>query len=211
MRIFALETNTDLFKKQFLFEDEQEVHTIYYHWFKFALRLVRQLLFTIPLILLAAGIVTLGAPLGMVILIAVIFWLIFIVPSAIQAFLDWRYDFIFITTDKVVIADQSSLFRQRITPSNLENFASVSSETQFMNLFPFGKLHFHLKAGMGKDLVLSYIPDADGAVSKIANAVTVFQRRKDLRRYGDQDAPLPETAFNPETPRTPPPPVSPLE
>jgi hypothetical protein len=186
MRIFALETNTERFKKKFLSEEEQEVMTIYYHWFAFVLALFKQGFFTLIAVLIGAGLITVDLPWTWVTLVIVLLWIAFILPSAIKAFLDWRYDFTFVTTDKVVLVDQSSLFRQKITPINLENFASVSTETQYGNIFPFGKLRFHLKSGLGEDLVLRYIPNADEVAAKLANAVTIFQRRKDLRRYQGQ-------------------------
>jgi len=186
MRIFALETNTEHFKKKFLSEEEQEVLTIYYHWFAFALAIMKQGVFTLVIISIGAGLITVGLLWLWVTLAMLLLWTIVIFPSMVKAFLDWRYDFTFVTSDKVIVADQSSLFRQKITPINLENFASVSTETQYANMFPFGKLRFHLKSGLGEDLILRYIPNADEVAAKIANAVTIFQRRKDLRRFGGE-------------------------
>lgn len=196
MHLFALETDTEAFKKRYLYEGEQEVLTIYNHGFKFALAAIRLGFLTLFIVSLAVGAGVIGAPWFVTVPVALVLWLIGVGPRLLSAFLDWRYDFTFVTTDKVVLVDQSSLFRQRITPINLENFASVSTETQFWNVFPFGALRFHLKAGLGEDLVLRYIPHADRVAAAIANAVTVFQRRKDLRRYSsgqqaEQTAPPP--------------------
>ncbi|MDD4319586.1 MAG: hypothetical protein PHW10_04670 [Candidatus Peribacteraceae bacterium] len=187
MRIFALETNTEKFKRNFLAEGEREVLTVRYHGVRFFLSAAWMGVFSLILATIAVGIWYAGVPGWIVAVIASLLWLALVFPRLLTAYIDWRYDFAFVTTDKVVIVDQSSVFHLRITPINLENFASVSTETQFFNLFPFGKLRFHLKSGLGEDLALPYIANADGVAAQIANVVTEYQRRKDLRRHGEAD------------------------
>jgi hypothetical protein len=97
----------------------------------------------------------------------------------LQAYIDWKYDFIFLTTDKLIIVDQSSLFRKSLTPINLENLGDVVAETQWLNLFDFGMLHFALKEGQGPEIVLKYMPHADKLVAMISQQITLYQRRKD--------------------------------
>ncbi|MFA6523173.1 MAG: hypothetical protein WCS85_02290 [Candidatus Peribacteraceae bacterium] len=185
MRIFALETDTERLKRDFLYEGEREVLMVRYHWFRFFLGTLMPVIFTILIIAVVTGVWFAGLTGWIAILAGILVWFVAVFPSLLRSFIDWRYDFAFVTTDKVVLVDQSSLFRQRITPINMENFASVSTETQFWNLLPFGTLRFHLKSGIGQDLFLTYIGRADHVAAQIANTVTEYQRRKDLRRYGD--------------------------
>ncbi|HRH93011.1 MAG TPA: hypothetical protein PKV72_00595 [Candidatus Peribacteria bacterium] len=76
--------------------------------------------------------------------------------------------------------DQATIFRQTIKQINLENFASVEAETQFLNLFPFGRVRFSLKEGEGEAMLLSYIPDASGVADDIADAVSNYHRRREF-------------------------------
>lgn len=183
MRIFALDTDTAKQRRQFLYADEKEVLFIRYHGIIFVLALCKWGIVSAVLIALAGGALTIGLPWAWVSGVAAGLWLFFVFPPLLQALLDWRFDFTLVTTDKVVLFDQTSIFRQRVTPMSLENFATVSAETQWWNLFSFGILRFHAKEGLGQEITLKYIPHAEEVATKIAEAVTIFQRRKDLRRY----------------------------
>jgi len=184
MHIFALETDIGKLKARFLSEEEREICTVFFHGFRFFLTVLRLTLWTFLIAGIAMGIGFAGLPFPWVVLAAFIVWLVSVSRPLLRAYLDWCYDFILITTDKVIVVDQSSLFHQKVTPMNLENFASASAETQFWNLFPFGILHFNLKEGVGNGVNLRYIPHAHDIASCISDAITTFQRRKDLRRYG---------------------------
>lgn len=189
MRILALEMDIEKLKKDFLTEGEEEVFRVRNHMFKFVITFLWVFFYTLFII---GAAVTISYAVGanwFVVIIGSLLWIFTALPSLLRALVDWLYDLILVTTDKAVLIDQSSIFRQRVTPINLENFASVSSETQFLNLFNFGKLRFHLKSGLGEDLILPYTKNAAEAANKIANAVTVFQRRKDLRRYVAHEEP----------------------
>ncbi len=184
MRIFALETDIGKLKKRFLSEGEREIRTVFFHGFRFFLRLLGHTLWTSIFLAFVLFMSSTGLPLLWLLIAAGTPWIFFIATSLLKAYLDWRYDFLLITTDKVIIVDQSSIFHQKVTPMNLENFASVTAETQFWNLFPFGILSFNLKEGVGNGVRLRYIPHVHEVVSVISDAITTFQRRKDLRRYG---------------------------
>lgn len=184
MRIFALETDVEKIKRPFLSEEESEIATVYFHGFRFFLILARDAFLTALLISLGIAFSFMNMPVSWILIAGVLMWFVFICIPLLKAYLDWRFDFLLVTTDKIVVVDQSSLFRHRITPINLENFASVSIETQFWNLFPFGILSFSLKEGTGDSVMLKYVPNVEEVASRISNAITIFQRRKDLRRYG---------------------------
>lgn len=184
MHIFALETDIGKLKEHFLSTEEREIRTVFFHGFRFFLAALRLTLWTLFIAGIAMGLGYAGLLFPWAIVGACVLWLLCIPLPFIRAYIDWHYDFILITTDKVIIVDQSSLFHQKITPMNLENFASASAETQYWNLFPFGVLHFNVKGGVGSGLNLHYIPHAHDVASCISDAITTFQRRKDLRRYG---------------------------
>ncbi len=184
MRFFALETDTAKIKQSFLSQDEQEKMTVRYHGFRFFMTFIRNAFFTLIFLAVGIGLGYVGLPSFWLLVIVGSAWLIFIFIPLLKAYLDWRYDFILITTDKVIVVDQSSVFHRKVTPINLENFASVSVETQFWNLFPFGKLYFSLKEGTGDSVRLQYVPNVDQVAAGISDCITIFQRRKDLQRHG---------------------------
>jgi hypothetical protein len=185
MRIFALETDIAKLKQQFLSAEEKELCTIFHHPLQFVFACVKEVIMTIVIVAVGVLLIWFGLDPAVVIFGLVLAWFVLVFFSLLRDFIDWKYDFILLTTDKVVIVDQSSLFYRKVTPMNLENFASVSAETQFLNIFPFGTIQMSLKEGTGTEMCMRYIPDAATSASKISDAVTQFQRRKDLRRYGN--------------------------
>jgi hypothetical protein len=182
--IFALETDVGKLKQRFLSAEESEIRTVHFHGFRFFLAIINDILAALLIGGAVYGLLYAGVPMEWVISVAAIFAFFLVFLPFLRAYIDWRYDFVLVTTDKVIIVDQSSLFRQKVTPINLENVASASAETQFWNLFPFGILQLNLKEGRETPITLRYIPDVQGVVSALSDAITRFQRRKDLRRYG---------------------------
>lgn len=185
MNILALETNINSVKKRFLSDEEKEIATVYFHGFRFFVQFLRDLVYTVIIVAVALALDYTGVPPLWINVTAAIAWLIFVCAPLLKAFLDWQFDFIIITTDKVVIVDQSSIFKKKITPMNLENFASVTAETQYGNIFPFGILHFNLKEGHGRGVTLRFIPDVQHVAQLISDSIIQFQRRIDLRRHSD--------------------------
>lgn len=177
MRILALETDVGKIKKQFLSEGEQEVLMTYYHGLSFFFASLREMLLTILLLGIGIAAVSWGAPVVWTIAILFGIWIVFVFFSLLKAYIDWAYDFIFVTTDKVIFVDQTSFFRQEIKPLNLENVGGVSTKTQFWDIFPFGTVSLHLKEGLGGDrIVKKYVPRAQEVAAKISEVVTRYQR-----------------------------------
>lgn len=178
MRILALETNIDKIKRRFLSEGEEEILTAYYHGASFFFASLRELLYT--MILFGIGVVAwyMRAPMEFVVPTLSIIWVVFVFFTIFKAFIDWRFDFIFVTTDRMVLTDQTSLIRQRIMPIHLENIASVTTETQFWDIFRFGRIVISLKEGGGKErIILNYVPNAKGVAGRVSEVVTHYQRR----------------------------------
>jgi uncharacterized membrane protein YdbT with pleckstrin-like domain len=180
MRIFALETDIQKIKDRFLAHGEREIFTATPHLFRFLTTIIREFVITVLIVVVAFFVYSTGMlEVGVVVLGAVLVWFVLVSYGLLQAYIDWKYDFIFLTTDKLIIVDQSSLFRKSLTPINLENLGDVVAETQWLNLFDFGMLHFALKEGQGPEIVLKYMPHADKLVAMISQQITLYQRRKD--------------------------------
>lgn len=180
MRIFALETDIKKVKDRFLTSGEHEIFTVHPHVMSFIWHIMWEIFVTVVLAASATYFVVEDIlPISLTLTIFVAGWFLFVFFGLIEAYIDWKYDFIFLTTDKLIIVDQMSLFRKSITPINLENLGDVAAQTQWLNLFNFGIIHFALKEGSGPEIKLSFMPAADQLVAKIAEQITLYQRRKD--------------------------------
>ena len=180
MKIFALETNIEDIKRDFLATGETEIFTVTPHVVLFLIRIMWDVVETIILVALGVYSYQMGIlPASVAIGLFLLFWMLFVFFSILRAYIDWKYDFLFLTTDRLIIVDQMSLFRKSITPINLENLGDVVSQTQWLNIFNFGIIHFSLKEGKGPEVILRFIPEADKLVAKISEQITLYQRRKD--------------------------------
>lgn len=180
MRIFALETDVRKTKRNFLAPGETEIFLVNRHFMSFLVKIVWQAIVTIMLLTFFSYMGAIGVVSPLFATIAFLLgWFAFVFFGLIHAYLDWKFDFLFLTTDKLVVLDQTSLFRKTITPINLENLGDVVSETQWLNLFSFGIIRFALKEGSGQEIRLKYMPHADTLVSMISQQITLYQRRKD--------------------------------
>lgn len=171
MRIFALETDHERLKKELLLEGEREVLCVGYHWLKFIGVLLSSGFITLCVAFALSALWYFSAPfvfspIPLTFLALLYIW--FVGFPAISAFVDFMYDHIIVTNSRIVIIDQASIFHRDIRKMDLENIASVRAKTQFMNIFPFGTLHFDLKEGVGKSLILKYIPHVDKVSSCIS-------------------------------------------
>ncbi len=191
MKIFALETDLEKLKRKYISASEEEVMTIRFHGFIFFLRLARDLVYTAILLALGIGLDVLGIPLLWIMLPLGFLWVFFVLFKTIQSYIDWRYDCIIVTSNKVVIVDQTSVFHVEVRQMHLENFASVNASTQFLNLLPFGRLCFDLKEGIGQRFCVNYVPQAEDVAAKISSYVEAFARGEYRR---PEVATMPESA-----------------
>lgn len=176
MRIFALETDREKLKRRFLSADEFEILTVRYHPFLFLFRFAVQLVATAGFVAVWAGGAYIGLPAFWLGVMLFLLWFVTSFKSIFQAFIDWRFDFFFVTVDKVVLVNQTTIIRQEVRQMHLENFASVSAKTQFLNVFPFGMVCFDLKEGTGVKMCIRYVPDAENVAAIVSDAVEGFQR-----------------------------------
>ncbi|HLC75846.1 MAG TPA: hypothetical protein VJB82_01870 [Candidatus Peribacterales bacterium] len=192
MKFLALETDIGKIKKRFHCEGECEVMTIFYHGAAFFFVSLREFFYTI--LLFGIGVIAwiMQAPMEYIVIMLAATWFVFVFFTILRAFIDWWYDFIYVTTDRVVLVDQTTILRQRVMPIHHENIASVSSETQFWNIFPFGKVTIRLKEGEGEHITLRYIPDSANVAAEVSQVVTRYQRN--VRQPSVQSAPDPVEA-----------------
>lgn len=177
MRILALETDIGKIKKRFLYEGEEEVLTTHYHGASFLFASIREFFFTILLFGIGVAAWFMNAPMGYTVTMLFVVWFMFVFISLVKAFIDWLFDFIFVTSEKVILVDQTSVIRHKIKPINLENIGGVTAQTQFGDVFRFGIVEINLKEGEGgKTIILRYVPDAREVASKISEVVTKYQR-----------------------------------
>lgn len=176
MKIFALETDEAKVEEQFFGNGEKKLFTVRFHGFLFVTRLIAQGLVTLVLAAIAVVADLLGVPWYWVVPAFLVVWFFVVFFRVLQGYIDWRYDAILVTDRKVVIINQSSIFHVAVRQMHLENFASVGSSTQFLNLLPFGQLCFDLKEGVGQSMCLKYVPDAALVARQLSEVVDCYGR-----------------------------------
>ncbi len=182
MRIFALETDKEKLKRSFCGPDEKIVCVVHCHGFLFAMKAIVASFWTAIVIAIVIAGASFGLPAGILTGVAAIVWLILIVHPLFRSFIDWKFDLLILTNGKLVIIDQSSIFRQQVRQMNLENIASVNVETQFGNIFPFGSLCFDLKEGLGDRMCLKYIPSVHDISANISDALMEYAKPQMLSK-----------------------------
>lgn len=176
MHILALETNRDKLIHSHIGAGEHLVLAIGFHWLRFFVHCILSLLYTGILLAIGIGIGAAGAPSGSIFWGMLIIWIILIGWPLFRRFVDWKYDILIVTSDTIVFVDQSSLIKRHVRQMNLENIAAVESITQYWGIFPFGKVSFNLKEGLGGALILTYIPQAARVASIITEVMVKFER-----------------------------------
>jgi hypothetical protein len=178
MRIFALETNNEKLANSLVTKGEEILLHIRFHPFLFAMRSLLCLLYTLVIAAVAIGIWVIGVPALVSFGIAFAFWFFLVFLRFVTAFIDWQYDVLLLTTEKLVVVNQTSIIRRQIRQMNLENIATVNVETQYGNILPFGILAFDLKEGVGQSLTLKFIPHAPKVGAVINDALVAFEHRR---------------------------------
>jgi hypothetical protein len=181
MKFFALETNIEKIKEQFLTSGESEIFTVRQHIMGLVSKIIWHIILTVFLGAFAIYLINLSIlPSFPIVITTFIGWFLFIGIPLIGAYIDWRYDFLFLTTDKFIIVEQFSIFQKSITPISLENLGDVVAKTQWLHLFNFGIIEVALKEGNGPSIILKFMPNAEQIVAKVAEQITLYQRRKDF-------------------------------
>jgi hypothetical protein len=180
MRLFALETNVEKLNKGFLSPSEEQIMQVRFHGIRFVFAFIKAIIFSAVLTGIAIA-STYGVPTNIVMIATVLVWIVGIGLPLLKAWIDWQYDELLITTEKIIIVNQSSIIRQAIKQMNLDNLATVNAETQYWGLMPFGKLCFDLKEGTGERMCLDYIPHVQNVASVISDTLVKYERRRGMR------------------------------
>lgn len=178
MRLFALQTNVNTLAKRFCEADEKVHHITRYHGLAFLGAIVKNTFLTVLIAAAAGAAIWFAAPIGLVLSVAAGMWFVLVFFSILRAYLDWSYDVIIITSEKVIFVDQTSIFHRSITPVHVDNIGAIHTETQFANLLPFGILKISLKQGENKEFVRDYVPDVEQVAAAISSIVTQYQRSR---------------------------------
>ena len=133
MRFFALDTRiAQKIRERYCTEGEQEVLLTRYHWLSFLFRSFWQLTFTATLIIIVIFALSSAWPLFEVVGFVIGLWIVIVFFRLLKAFIDWRYDMILLTTEKIVLVDQTSFIRHEEKPIHMENVGGVTAATQFL-------------------------------------------------------------------------------
>jgi len=179
MRIFALETDIEKIKACFLHAGENEVLTTRFHILSFFFAIIKEVVLTSMLLIFGLAGFMLNWPQNWVWGTIGVVFLGVAFPRFVKFYIVWMFDFIMITTDKVLLVDQTSIFKREIKPIHLENIGGVSTETQFWDVFRLGALCLHLKEGLGgQSITKKYVPYAGRVAGILSDVVTAYQRRQ---------------------------------
>ncbi len=177
MRIFALETNRQKLLETLLAPDETVLLDSRFHWIRFVPGVLRFLIVTALAVAAVEWYSAIALPPSTPWLILLVWFVIGAWPF-LNTLIDWTQDAVIVTSEEVVIVDQNTVFRRKIRQMTLENLASVSDETQWGNVFRFGRLVFDLKEGTGEHVRLPYVPHVDHVAAVISDAIVAFHRRE---------------------------------
>lgn len=181
MRLFALRTDIGRLKKEFITEGEREILTTTMHFLAFVIPFLRATAFAavvIPVGLLAAWQGGLLLPIGVTVVIG---WALVYASMIFNAFVRWKYNVIFVTSEKVVFVRHKSVFSERIDPTHLENIASTAVRSQFMGLVRCGTVLLNLKereAATTRHVVMQYVPVPGRVAAAIENAIVLMKKRR---------------------------------
>jgi hypothetical protein len=171
MHIFALETDIGKLKRSVMGRRDEEMMTVHRHWLPMAFIMAREILLGLVLLTLAV-MLNLGGFAGLLVFVA---WALWTASALLRGYIDWHYTFLFLTREKIVIVRQH-LFRRRMMPITLNNIQSVEVESQYWDLFGFGKIHIFLR-DTGEIISFGYVPDPMRVAKKLTNVVSMYNQR----------------------------------
>lgn len=179
MRFFALETNIEVLKKKFLVEGEEAALATHRHFVAF---LIHAFWPVIGGVAVSAGLMAATAA-GLL----SIEWYVLLLAAffAIEAMLlfgawsQWKYNFIIVTTQKVVIIEQQT-FYQHIHPLPFNSISNTRVESQFFGIFRCGVLHINTtvpeRGGQYQELPCPYMPKPENIAAVIENGLVLTKQ-----------------------------------
>lgn len=183
MRIFALETNVDRIRRRYTVPDEEVLLLTRYHPVVFWLRVVYA---TLLIGLLSTVLMTAQgfAPLPPV-LTYIVVWpiVVLLLRYMLQGFIRYRYNFILVTTEKVICINHTMIWKQEVNPTHIDNIISTKQKTQFMGILRCGVVTLNLRERADystKVIKLRYVPKHNKVAGAIENAIALYKQGKPI-------------------------------
>jgi hypothetical protein len=106
---------------------------------------------------------------------------IFFFYQAAKALISWRYNYLIVTTEKIVIVKHISFFHQEIYPIHIENILSTRTESQYFGIGNCGTLFINLEEKVGggnsQHVCIPTLPNPSVIGGIIENAVVLKKQR----------------------------------
>ncbi|MDD5054789.1 MAG: hypothetical protein PHZ00_00805 [Candidatus Peribacteraceae bacterium] len=180
MRFLALETSIGKMKKEFIAEGEKELLISIHHMFSFLLPAAGMFLVTFGVFVVYISLITLNSTLFPFFVPSLFLWLFFCIYKMLKYFINWRYNYFFVTTEKVIIVNHVFFIKQKIHPIHLEDIRSMRTESQFFGIGHCGTLFLSLneKTEGSSDLIrIRYLPKPDVIMGVIEKATVLKMQR----------------------------------
>jgi hypothetical protein len=204
MRILALETSIDAIKEKFVVEGEKVVQVTHRHFMAFVVHIWWQTLVTIAFTAILPLIAVGDVEYTSFYVLFFLGWLVVYAYFFFAAYIQWKYNFLIVTTQKVVVVDQK-LFYQEINPLRFSRISNTRVESQFGGFFHCGILHLNLmvpeKQGEYLELPHPYLPRPEEIAAVIENGlVLASEKPPDEKEELEKKEKMQEPAVSPENP-----------
>jgi hypothetical protein len=180
MRILALETDIEELKHKFLMEGEKAVLVTHRHFFSFLIPFLARSVVAIPVLIAIVAADTFEWWNFGVSAVLMLVWMVIYGYLVMGAYIDWKFNFIIVTTQKVVLVEQKSFFRQQINPLNYEQISNTRVQSQFGGFFHCGIVFINTKTpergGMYMELPYPYIPRPEDVAAVIEHGIAIFRQ-----------------------------------
>jgi hypothetical protein len=205
MKILALETSIEELKQKFLVEGEKAVHVTHKHFLAFSRVIfwptVAAIVF-LSIFLLAA---TQGWWDSLFFIIFFFVGLIIYVFFFIAGYVQWKYNFVIVTTQKVILVEQRSLFYHQIHPLHFETIRNVRVESQYGGFFQCGILHISLavpeRGGTSIELPIPYLSKPENIAAVIENGLVLNKEPLKEKDEAQKKESMQEPAITAENPQ----------
>ncbi len=183
MRFLALQTDVEVLKKQYIPEGEHEIMTVRRHVVPFVMDFIWKTAVMLPI---AAAIFmgfsafssfeSLIISNGLLLIVAFSY-----IYQIIKSYIAWRYNFLIVTSDKIIIINHRSFLHQGMNSIHLDSITTSKFNSQYLGLVRCGILYLHLqeKEGQGSTRIITipHIPNPDTVASAIEHAIMLKQQR----------------------------------
>ena len=182
MRFLALQTDIELLKKQFIPEGEHEIMTVARHPIIFIIDFFWKSFVAFALLVILAFVAPFfDSPAGRLTTVALIaFIMLGYLYELVVSYIAWRFNFLIVTSDKVVIINHRSFFHQRMNSLHIDDIRSSKCESQFFGIVRCGIVQINLEeksGGSTKVTSIRYVPAPDLVASAIENAIAMKHQR----------------------------------